>query len=240
MILASVGSLLFVAPALAATVVTLSPATINVAPGKTFDVAISVNPQGTANYVEKVELTYPADLLEVKSFTQGNAWMGLTQPGYDLMDNTNGVLLKSAGYPSGITAQTPFGTVTFSAKKAGTGTINIGGNSVAFEVSTQSTSSGTGIVVTIATPAKTTTTTATPTTATASSKTSAPVVAKASNEVTQPATIAVVSTTTDTSGQAAAVVTSGGLNLNWLWITIIVIILIGLAYYLVRRNKKSE
>lgn len=151
-LLVILGAVVLASPALAVTIVSLSPASINVGSGQNFNVSITVNPQGVSNYVEKVELKYPADILEVKSFTLGNAWMALTQPGYDLIDNTNGVLLKSAGYPSGFSSATTFGTVSFYAKKAGNGKITVGNNSLAFEVNSQSSLSGSPVLFTITVP----------------------------------------------------------------------------------------
>jgi len=150
--LATLGLLAFCNITLAATVVSLSPSSISISPGQSFNVSVSVNPQGINNFVEKIELKYPADILQVNSFTLGSAWMALTQTGYDLTDNTNGVLLKSAGYPSGLSSATNFGTVSFSAKKAGKGIISIGGNSVAFEANSQSAINGSPISVAITAP----------------------------------------------------------------------------------------
>jgi len=150
--LATLGALALTMPTLAATTASLSPSNISINPGKSFNVSILVDPQGINNFVEKVELKYPADILQVNSFTLNSSWMALTQPGYDLTDNANGILLKSAGYPGGISSATTFGTVSFSAKKAGTGTISIGGNSVAFEVNSQSIISGLPVSVTVTAP----------------------------------------------------------------------------------------
>ena len=140
-------------PASATTIVSLSPASVNVAQGQNFNAVISVNPQGISNYAEKIELKYPADMLQVNSFILGSTWMALTQPGYDLTDNTNGLLLKSAGYPGGFSSTTTFGTVSFYAKKAGSGTITIGNNSLAFEVNSQSALSGSSVSFTTTAPA---------------------------------------------------------------------------------------
>ena len=101
------------------------------------------------NYAEKLEVDYPASDLAVTSFTLGNSWMALTQPGYDSTDNINGVLTKTAGYPSGFSGATTFGTITFYAKKAGTGTIKIGNSSLAFESSSQSAITGNGTAFTV-------------------------------------------------------------------------------------------
>ena len=151
--LVTLGALVLVMPTLAATTVSFSPASINIKPGKNFNVSIVVNPQNTNNYAEKVEMKYPADMLQVNSFTMAGTWMALTQPGYDLVDNTNGVLIKSAGYPGGFSSATTFGTVSFYAKKAGSGTITIGNNSLAFEINSQSALSGTPASFTITAPA---------------------------------------------------------------------------------------
>ncbi len=129
--------------AIAATTVSLSPANVSVTSGKTFNVTISVNPQGIANYTEKIELNYPADVLEVRSFNFGGSWMPLAQSGYDLIDNANGVLIKTAGYPGGLSSTATFGTVSFYAKKAGSGTIKLGNGSLALDANNQNVLSGT-------------------------------------------------------------------------------------------------
>lgn len=148
--IAIIGVLMFASPLFAATTVSLSPATINVVPGQKFNVVVTVNPSGTNNYAEKIELNYPKDVLEVNSFTFANTWIPLTQSGYDI--NTDGVLIKTAGYPAGINGSTVFGTVSFTAKKTGTGTIKIGSSSLAFEVSSQTAITGAGSSFTVASP----------------------------------------------------------------------------------------
>src|SRR3989344_7692792 len=102
------GILFFASPVVAATTASISPNDINVTLGQKFSITISVNPQGTANYAEKLEINYPADILEVKSFTLGSNWIAMAQSGYDSIDNTNGVLIKTAGYPGGLTSLTHF------------------------------------------------------------------------------------------------------------------------------------
>ncbi len=138
MIVSVCGAMVLAAPAFAATTASFSPTNIQATAGNNFAVTITVNPQGASDYAEKLEVRYPADTLEVKSFTLANVWMALTQPGYDSIDNTAGVLVKTAGYPGGFSSSVPFGTVSFYAKKAGTGTITIGDHSLAFEASSQS------------------------------------------------------------------------------------------------------
>ena len=140
--LATLGVIVLAMPALAATTVSLSPASVNVVSGKSFNVVVAVNPQGASNYTEKIELDYPADLLQVKSFSLGSNWMALSQTGYDLIDNTNGKLIKTAGYPGGLSSSATFGTISFYAKKAGSGTIKLGSGSLALDANNQNVLSG--------------------------------------------------------------------------------------------------
>lgn len=137
---------LFASSASAATFV-LSPASVSVSNGQEFSVYVSVNPQGTKDYTAKIELEYPASMLEVKSFSFDNAWMPLSQTGYDLIDNTAGKLIKTAGYPKGFSNTAVFGTVTFKAKKVGTAYVKAGSNSVIYDSSNKNVFSGLPIAV---------------------------------------------------------------------------------------------
>ena len=141
--LAALGVIVLAMPALAATTVSLSPVNISVTSGKNFNVVIAVNPQGASNYTERIELDYPADLLQVKSFSLGSNWMALSQTGYDLVDNANGTLIKTAGYPGGLSSSATFGTISFYAKKAGSGVIKLGTGSLALDANNQNVLSGT-------------------------------------------------------------------------------------------------
>jgi hypothetical protein len=111
----------------------LKPATGNYKIGDVFSVALFVNPQSNKIYTAKVELLYPANLLSVESFNFDDAWLPLKQPGYDLVDNTNGILIKTAGYPGGLSSDTRLGTVIFRVKSSGSATLNIGSNSIALD-----------------------------------------------------------------------------------------------------------
>jgi hypothetical protein len=152
-------SLLFSAlPAMAATSFSFSPITAKVTEGNTFSVAVTANPYGLANYTTKMALSFPADLLEVKSFNMGGDWMPLNQAGYNLIDNTNGSLIKTGGYAGGYTTAANFGTITFLAKKAGTGVIKVTSDSISYDADNKNVMSTTlpQVAVTIwATPVKT-------------------------------------------------------------------------------------
>lgn len=137
------GMTVLITPALAASTVSFSPTSINAAEGQDFNIMIAIDPQSVNNYTAKIELNYPTDILEVKSFTLESEWMAITQSGYDLIDNTNGVLIKTAGYPGGISSAKTFGTVSFSAKKAGNGIIKLGNGGFILDANSQNILSGT-------------------------------------------------------------------------------------------------
>ncbi len=142
------------ASVLAATSVTLNPASVSVKAGQTFSVSVSADPQGVKNYTVELKLNYPADLLQVQSFTFGSQWMALNQPGYDLIDNANGVLIKTAGYPQGFSSNAQFGTITFQAKKAGSGVVALASGTTALDQSNQNVLAGSSqVAVSIATTA---------------------------------------------------------------------------------------
>jgi cell division septation protein DedD len=226
--------LAFALPVVAATTASLSPASINVVAGKSFTITVAVNPQGTANYAEKLEVDFPAANLQVASFTLGSNWMALTQSGYDSTDNTNGVLIKTAGYTSGITGPTTFGTITFTALKSGSGNITIGNSSLAFEIKNQTAITGTGTAFnvsanTVVPTTNTTVRTVTPTT------------------VTQP-TLQTTTVTTPTTQQAvnpapnmqvAAVVVAGSSSYTWLLILLAVVAL-GFVGWWIAASRKSK
>ena len=148
-----------------AATLSLSPANASATQGQNFTVNVALNPQSVANYTVKVELRYPANLLEVRSFTFSNGWIPLTQPGYDSIDNANGTLIKTAGYPGGASLPVTFGTVSFAAKGTGSGNIIVGTNSSAFNANSQNTLSGLPalVSVTVNAPASTSVPTPAPT-----------------------------------------------------------------------------
>jgi len=131
------GGIFLACSVLAATTISFSPTNISIEEGENFNLIVSLNPQGVKNYTIKAEVNYPADLVEVKSFSFSNGWMALSQSGYDLIDNINGQLIKTAGYPGGLPTTATFGTISFSAKKAGSGTISLGSNSLALGADNQ-------------------------------------------------------------------------------------------------------
>jgi cobalamin biosynthesis Mg chelatase CobN len=212
----ALGAILFALPALATTTASITPTDVKIA--------------------EQVKINYPADLLQVTSFNIGSSWMSLTQPGYDSIDNVNGVLTKTAGYAGGITSQTPFGTITFTAMKSGSGAITIGNGSQAFQKSGQTAMIGTGASVVV-------------TAATVVPNVSPKVTPKASvtNDLTPVTTIngEVVSTTPAQAAAAAvsasqvAAVNASGTSFSgytWFWILLIIVILGLIGWWMYSRR----
>src|SRR3989344_4550808 len=151
----SLGIAMFVAlaPAVAyASSMSLAPASVKTAVGRSFTMTVSVDPAGTPIYTVKSRITFPADLLEVRSFKLGaGSWISITQPGYDVIDNTAGILIKSAGWPKGLSAKATLGTITFKVKKAGTGQVAITTGSALYDRNTANVfSGGNSVTVTIA------------------------------------------------------------------------------------------
>lgn len=149
-LLGAFGIMTIATPVLAATSVSFTPVNVSVRQGQTFNLTIGINPQGVKNYTAKTELHYPADLLEVKSFTFADSWMPLTQLGYDLTDNTNGVFIKTAGYPGGVSSAVTFGTISFLTKKSGNGTIALNSNSFVLDANNQNVLTGTSVQTAVA------------------------------------------------------------------------------------------
>jgi len=141
-ILGLLGTIFLTTPALAATTISLSPSNIAITQGQSFNIIIGVNPQGIKNYTAKIQIQYPADLLEAKSFTFGGGWMALSQPEYDLVDNINGVFVKTAGFPGGVSEPVVFGTVSFLAKKTGEGIIKVEDTSLTLDATNKNILSG--------------------------------------------------------------------------------------------------
>ena len=154
-----IGLLFSAVPVMAATSFSFSPTTVNVTEGNNFTVSVASDPYGVANFTTKMVVSFPADLIEVQSFSMGDAWMPLIQPGYNLIDNTNGSLIKTGGYTNGYSSVVNFGTITFHTKKAGTGVIKMGNGSVSYDTNNKNvigTSSSQVALVVSAIPAITT------------------------------------------------------------------------------------
>jgi hypothetical protein len=232
---------LFFAPLAFASTVDLSPTTVNIEPGKTFTVQVYINPQSNT-YSSKVELKYPADLLQVSSFVINDSWMALKQSGYDAMDNVNGVLLKSGGYPGGFTSKILFGTVTFNTVKAGSATISIGSNTNIPNVSNVNTlTDSPSVVVSIIAPVviqPTTITTEKTSTTKVTQQTTQPTTQLTQEVEEEPAQQEVAEEDNSSEAQASLASTSSVWGNSWLWLLALVVI--GFVIYIIyRKNEKK-
>lgn len=86
--------------------------------GNTFSANIMISPAEKV-YTAKAQVNYPANLLKIESFTFNSNWMPLSQPGYDSIDNVNGLMIKTAGYPGGVNSQVVLGTAVFRVLNSG-------------------------------------------------------------------------------------------------------------------------
>lgn len=68
------------------------------AEGETFLVRVNTFPKEETVYTAKIKSSYSADLLKIQYF---NNWLPLSRPGHDLIDNTNGTLIKTGGFSGG-------------------------------------------------------------------------------------------------------------------------------------------
>ncbi len=86
--------------------------------GDTFRTDIVISPAEKI-YTAKAQVSYPVELLKVESFTFNSNWMPISQSGYDTIDNNTGLLIKTAGYPGGISTEVVLGTATFRVLNSG-------------------------------------------------------------------------------------------------------------------------
>lgn len=137
-------ALLFLTPAAAcAGSIMLTPESFSISPGERFSVAIRVEPAGATLYSASAQLSFDPALLRVEAFTLSPQWLPLAQPGYDLIDNEKGMLIKTAGYPGGISKATPLGSIAFTALQGGTAVISVSEDSLLLDASSTDRISGT-------------------------------------------------------------------------------------------------
>lgn len=107
--------------------------------GKSFSLPITVTPMGEKQYTVRFTIAFPPDKFEVTSFVFASSWIAVSQPGYDVIDNGRGELIKTAGFPRGFTSPQAFGTVTFRAKQAGDASIVVGPRSFVLNADSKNT-----------------------------------------------------------------------------------------------------
>lgn len=240
----SMFALLVALPAYAATLA-LSPTTISVVKGQNVSIVISVDPAGSKLYTVKSSISFPASLLEMTSFTQSAGWVPLSMPGYDSVDNTNGTVVKTAGYPGGFSNATTFGTLVFRAKESGTATISVANTSFAYDAQSKNTISGTqgSSVITVTAPVVAPVVTpkiVTPKKPVQTTVTSAPANTVQTTEVAPAQVIEQVSSTSS-QPQAAAVAAAGtGSSIPmWAWLALLAVVIVGVGWWVYRRFSRE-
>ena len=125
-------ALLVAAPAYAATI-SLSPTAVSVKKGQNISITVNADPTGSKLYTVKSAVSFSTALLEEISFAQSSGWVPLTMAGYDAVDNVNGLVVKTAGYPGGFSSATAFGKLSFRAKESGVAYITVTSASAAYD-----------------------------------------------------------------------------------------------------------
>lgn len=223
-------SLVSVAYAASGTI-SLSPATKNVSPGQTVSVTVTVNPSAGSVYTVKAKIVYPANLLEVQSFTFSDGWLPLSQTGYDLTDNANGILIKTAGYGGGLSAPKVLGNISFKVKAAGTASVTVASDSLLLDASNGNAFSGSsGSTLTSAQATPTTTPTATPT----------PVIRGSVASPTPTASVSPVASAPVGEGQVVAAVAAGLSTGRMALYAGIALAAVIIAWLLVRRLRRKK
>ena len=119
--------------------ISLFSSTSSVKPDKTFSLSIYVDPETTSSYTAQANIDFPANLVSIESFTYAASWFPISQPGYDSIDNVNGSMVKTAGYPGGFSSSTLFGTAVVKVKSAGSIDIYVNDKSYVLDVDSNNT-----------------------------------------------------------------------------------------------------
>lgn len=219
--------------------IALTPTDVAPKVNQTFTLTITADPASAKAYTVRANISFDPALVQFVSFSYAPKWLVLSQTGYDTEDNTNGVLVKTAGYPGGFTSPTVLGTATFRAKAAGTSTIHVTTDSLILDSNGKNTVIGTqGATQVIAvTPvqAKTTTVTKSATKSTTKSasavkhaSTSAPKIASATSTDQATSTLA---TTSALAAAGAAGFSFGSLKGILLILLVLALVTGGAWYY---------
>ncbi|KKU15790.1 MAG: hypothetical protein UX22_C0003G0015 [Candidatus Jorgensenbacteria bacterium GW2011_GWA2_45_9] len=111
-------------PSQSAASLAVSPGKFNLVNGDEISVIVDVSPiADKTSYTASIKIRYPKDILEYKSMTYWSDWIPVVREGYDVVDQKNGVVVKTAGMPGGFDKQRVFGVMKFIVKKSGGGTI---------------------------------------------------------------------------------------------------------------------
>ncbi len=129
-IVASALYFVLASPSSAATI-TPTPSDVAVEKGTILSVPITLFPD-EKDYTVKMVLKFSTTTLVFKSFSFGDVWVPLSQPGYDEVHNT-GTLIKTAGYPRGVNKRVYFGTALFDVISSGRAVLSIDSKSLVLD-----------------------------------------------------------------------------------------------------------
>lgn len=102
---------------------------------------------GETNYTVKADISFSEEQLSVKDFTFANDWISIVAPDYDLVDNVNGHLVKTAGFPGGWTGKKLLGVITFIPKTASFGKVTVGSGTFVLNADNIDTFSNSGEII---------------------------------------------------------------------------------------------
>lgn len=217
--------------------VVLTPASVSPKVGQTFTVTITADPSGAKVYTTRANVSFDPSHVSFMSFAFAPKWVPLSQGGYDSEDNTNGVLIKTAGYPGGITTPTVFGTATFKVRAVGASAIRVTTDSLVLDSASKNMLAGTqgSTQVTVAgAPSPTVTPTPVPT-----KKPGVAASAPAPTEMVAEATTSEATSTatsTDESQVAAVAVADSSVVPWWAWaLGALIVAIIGGVWWSRRR-----
>lgn len=106
---------------------------------ETLNVSVYIDPTSSMVYTAQVAVDFPADLVSVESFEYASYWLPITQSNYDLIDNENGKLIKTVGYPGGFNKKMLLGTLVLKAKQAGNIDLSINKESFVLDIDNNNT-----------------------------------------------------------------------------------------------------
>ncbi len=228
-----------------------APSSGSFAPGLTFSVAVYINPSaGEEITVAKLSSVFSTNGLEVTSFKQADGWVSLPTPGSDLIDNTTGKLIKTAGFPARVKTSKLFGTLTLKSKSEGTATISVEGDSMMLD-STNANKfvASTGASFTIVTPIPKTTTVTTSnlksdktSVSTTKSKTKIEATSSTEKKPVENATTTeeTIATTTQQRQVAAAASSGAGTKNIWYYLIAAIAILAGVLAWRKWGSKRNN
>lgn len=106
----------------------IAPASVSAAPGDSVSLSLIAEPASSNVVSVRAHVVFDPSVLEEESFTYAPGWLSVAESGYDSVENGQGSVIKTAGYPGGITGQTPFATITFRVKSPGESDIGLAGD----------------------------------------------------------------------------------------------------------------